>query len=199
LVCGWNTVDMFRRIPDKRKSSFQKALVNVASQSLMMELDKPCRRTILAKERATVVVVYGCSRGVKWVYFENLSTVNTTDLPLTLWIPLMKSITMSAQTVDGTSSGCKSPTGCSCSVLFLWHVAQVRMKSWMSARTRNEEVGANAVERFLDSFMSGPVRTSQDGGHTTGRSGDKDAATHGHQLINDGPFAGIGAFQYFLA
>jgi hypothetical protein len=93
--------------------------VNFGSRSLTIELGTPWSLTMWSKKTpVTVVAVYGCPGGRKWAALENLSTtVSMTDQPLTLGSPSMKSIVMSAHTVDDTGRGWSSSTDCSYSVL----------------------------------------------------------------------------------
>jgi hypothetical protein len=58
------------------------------------------------KAGATVVAEYGCQRGMKCLYMENLSTtVKMTYLPLTRGNTSMKSMDTSVHPVEGTSRG----------------------------------------------------------------------------------------------
>jgi hypothetical protein len=64
------------------------------------------------------------------VYFENRSTtVRMTDLPPIFGNPSIKSIAISLHTSLGIGRGWRRPTGCMCSVLFFWHMVQLRTKS----------------------------------------------------------------------
>jgi hypothetical protein len=64
------------------------------------------------------------------VYFENRSTtVRMTDLPPFFGNPSIKSIAISLHTSLGIGRGWRRPTGCMCSVLFFWHMVQLRTKS----------------------------------------------------------------------
>ncbi|KAF0901750.1 hypothetical protein E2562_006216 [Oryza meyeriana var. granulata] len=54
----------------------------------------------------------GCANGMKWQYLLKRSTTERmTVLPCTLGSASMKSMPTSAQTADGTGSGCSSPAG----------------------------------------------------------------------------------------
>jgi hypothetical protein len=56
--------------------------------------------------RATMVIVYGCPKAMKWAALEKqFATVRITDLPLTFGKHSTKSIVMSAHTVDGMAKG----------------------------------------------------------------------------------------------
>ena len=69
--------------------------------------------TISSKKAfATETAMWGWPTAMKWPYFENQSTtVSTTDLPPTFGKPSMKSIDMSAQTIEGMGKGCSKPAG----------------------------------------------------------------------------------------
>jgi hypothetical protein len=43
---------------------------------------------------------------------------------------------------------------------------------------RNEEIGTDAMEHFLDPFVACTVRASQNGGHTWRRCSNEDAAAY---------------------
>jgi hypothetical protein len=68
----------------------------------------------------------------------------------------------------------------------------------MSVHARVEEIGVDAMERFLDAFMSRIVCADQDGGHTWGHGSDEDVTAYGHQVIDENPLAGVGALQHLL-
>jgi hypothetical protein len=82
------------------------------------------------KARATVTIVYGCRRAIKWAYLEKRSTtVRTADFPPARGKPSTKSMEISAQTELGMSNACNNPAGCRCSVLLCWQTVQPLMKS----------------------------------------------------------------------
>jgi hypothetical protein len=122
-VWGWKAELISSFTPTSWKSSFQNVLVNTGSRSLTMEHNIPWRRTMLSKKAiATVETEYGWLNGMKWANFENLSTmVKTIDLLPTFGNPSTKSIMISSHTYLGTGRGWRSPAGCRCLVLFLWH------------------------------------------------------------------------------
>jgi hypothetical protein len=80
---------------------------------ITIELRKLCKWTMSWKKvRATEDAVYGWPNGMKWAYFENLSTtVSMTLLPCTLGSASMKSTDMSDQIREGTGMGCRRPAG----------------------------------------------------------------------------------------
>jgi hypothetical protein len=62
--------------------------------------------TVSKKDLATVVAVYGWHKGMKCPYLENMSTtVRMIDLLLMRGNLSMKSMAMSAQTIDDTLRG----------------------------------------------------------------------------------------------
>jgi hypothetical protein len=78
--------------------------------------------------------VKGCSRGTKWLYFENLSTI--TSIQLTdpdLGMPLMKSMEIVWQASSGTGSGEKRPGYLLLLGLACWLVVQDLTKARVSA------------------------------------------------------------------
>ncbi|WVZ57692.1 LOW QUALITY PROTEIN: hypothetical protein U9M48_008045 [Paspalum notatum var. saurae] len=108
-VCGWKAVLMRSLTPDILNRSHQTALVNTGSRSLTMDAGRPWRRTIWLKN-ALAGGRSGCPKAMKWAYLEKrFKTVRMTDLPYPRGSPSMKSMDMSAQTWDGTSSGCRRP------------------------------------------------------------------------------------------
>jgi hypothetical protein len=90
------------------------------------------------KAAATVVAVYGWRKAMKWSYlYRRSTTVIITVLLPTLGNPLTKSIATSYHTADDTSSGCRRPAGCKCSILCRWQVVQPLVNS----RTRRVSCG----------------------------------------------------------
>jgi hypothetical protein len=64
------------------------------------------------KISATFLAVYGCFKGIKWPYLDNLSTTtNIASYPLDFGRPVMKSIEMSSQILSGIGKGCNRPIG----------------------------------------------------------------------------------------
>jgi hypothetical protein len=89
---------------ERVRISFQNVEVNMGSQLETSDRGMSCGQTISAKNSlATVSVVYGCPKGMKWQYFEKRSmTVRMMDLPPTLGRPSMKSNATSAEAVVST-------------------------------------------------------------------------------------------------
>jgi hypothetical protein len=117
--CGWNTEDSCSLMHASRNTSHPNWLVNTRSLSEMMEQGIPCKRMMLSKNAfvaVVVVAVYGCPRGMKCPYLENLSmTVKMTNLSFMQGNASVKSMVTSAHMMDGTLRGCSRPIGWSCS------------------------------------------------------------------------------------
>jgi hypothetical protein len=97
--------------PANRNNSVQNKLVKIVSRSLTIEHGRPWSFTISSKKAlATEAAEYGCPSAMKWLYFENRSTtVSTTDLPPTFGNLSIKSIEISAHTIEGIGKGCSRP------------------------------------------------------------------------------------------
>ena len=77
----------------------------------MMDLGIPCKRNTVSRNTlATVAVVNGCLRGMKWANLENLSTTTRIVFADPDWgIPAIKSIVIISNDADGTCIGCNRP------------------------------------------------------------------------------------------
>ena len=92
-VWGWYVVLILRVVPCILKNSLQNKLMNNGSLSLITEFGIPCNLTTsLTKTFAIDLTVYGCFKGIKWLYFESLSTTTKIpSCPFDLGSPVIKS------------------------------------------------------------------------------------------------------------